>query len=451
MKTSDSVMLIAFCCLCIFIYTGCKKDLPPEKSVIITESDGNTTTSEDGATDNYTLKLATQPAANVTIYLAVDNQITVTPAQITFSDSTWDIPQTITVSAIDDEIPEGAHQGIITHSAKSMDADYDNIIVSPVVVNIEENEFSLIISGSRTGHFAVVDPVTGQDIAECAPAVNYVGETCLGYMGRKAVLISPVVPAGNPVIFTCDPFTGENPVQLLSDNEFYVLNIDGSPVEPRIVFSAKDPLESKHHVYTINEDGSSLTRLTQDEELIECPGRVLTKLMGADRPAWSPDGNRIAFVAFLSETETNYAHNAIVVMQATGENKEVVYDMPDVAEAHYDDICWSKDGEFILFGVSEDGIDKVKTLHVSTRKTTEIQQYMIVGSLGKESHWTDPLQQKILFNLHSPGGSDLYTIDYKTSGSSFTITSSPKKLTDGKAVGHSYQEADWQEWDGEMK
>lgn len=156
-------------------------------------------------------------------------------------------------------------------------------------------------------------------------------------------------------------------------------------------------------------------------------------------------------MGYLREVVANHAHNAVITMTADGANKTVVYNMPNKEEAHYDDLCWSKNGDFIIFGVSEDGIDKVKALHLASGTITEIQDYMIVDGLGKESHWTSPIQNKVLFNLRSPGGSDLYTINFTTSGSNFTVTSTPEKMTNGSDYGHAYQEADWQIWDGNKK
>jgi len=430
----------------MFVFSGCFPELN-SRAVIVDESGGNTFVTEDGETDTYTLVLRKLPAADVTVNITPDNQLSVSPNQVIFTTSSWNITQTITVSAIDDEIPEGDHIGQITHSSTSTDEKYNEIEIESIIVDIEDNDHSRIISGSRTGHFVIVDPITGTDIAESAPDIKYVGETSLGYMSQTAILVSPVVEAGSPVIFTCDPLTGGNLNQLFSDEDFYVLNIDGSRVEPRIVFSAKDAVDFLLHIYAINEDGSNLTRLSQVEEIIDCFG-VTTKIVGADRPSWSPDGSKIACVGYLREPGSNYSHNSLIVMNADGGNKTVVFNVPFKEEAHYDDVCWTRDGEFLIFGQSEDGISKIKALHVSSKNVQEIHQFMIVGTTEHESHWVSPLQDKILYNLHSPGGSDLYTIDYAISGSSLNIISEPFQLTDQMAVGHGYQEADWELWDG---
>jgi hypothetical protein len=60
----------------------------------ITLSDSNTTVSEGGATDTFTVVLDTQPTANVVITLNNTNgQVTTDVASLTFTTANWDTPQ----------------------------------------------------------------------------------------------------------------------------------------------------------------------------------------------------------------------------------------------------------------------------------------------------------------------------------------------------------------------
>jgi|GEM_PF-2840668 len=106
--------------------------------VTVTESGGSTNLAECGLTDTYTVVLNTPPSDNVTITPNPDTQQTVAPTQLTFTPANWDTPQTITVTATPDKIPEGSHTGMIEHSASSADADYDGIAVADVITNIIE-------------------------------------------------------------------------------------------------------------------------------------------------------------------------------------------------------------------------------------------------------------------------------------------------------------------------
>lgn len=67
-------------------------------------------TSETGApTQSFTLVLNSQPTANVTIGVASNdtNEIVVDKASVTFTATTWNVPQTITVSGVNDFIDDG--------------------------------------------------------------------------------------------------------------------------------------------------------------------------------------------------------------------------------------------------------------------------------------------------------------------------------------------------------
>lgn len=112
--------------------------LPPGVSLI--QSGGSTDVTEGGATDSYTLALNSQPNADVTITTAADSQVTANPASVIFTSVNWNVPQTVTVTAVDDTIYEGPHTGTITHSVSSADNSYNAISVAPVIANITDND-----------------------------------------------------------------------------------------------------------------------------------------------------------------------------------------------------------------------------------------------------------------------------------------------------------------------
>jgi len=109
-------------------------------TVTLAESDGSTSVTESGATDTYTLALGTQPTADVVVSVTGTDQLTVSPSTLTFTPENWDTPQTVTVSAVDDSVVEGEHTAVITHSAVSVDAEYNGISVADVTVSIEDDE-----------------------------------------------------------------------------------------------------------------------------------------------------------------------------------------------------------------------------------------------------------------------------------------------------------------------
>jgi hypothetical protein len=104
--------------------------------VVVRESGGTTRVTEGGATDSYTLVLTTQPTADVTITLMADSQVSVSPTTVTFTSANWNLPRTITVTAVDDGVVEDEHTGTIAHAVASADPVYHGIAVSNVVAVI---------------------------------------------------------------------------------------------------------------------------------------------------------------------------------------------------------------------------------------------------------------------------------------------------------------------------
>jgi uncharacterized protein (DUF1800 family) len=85
-------------------------------AVIITQSGGSTNTVEAGATDTYTVVLNKQPNGTVVITPTVTGDSTVNPTSLTFDASTWNTPQTVTVTAVNDATNERNEVANITHA-----------------------------------------------------------------------------------------------------------------------------------------------------------------------------------------------------------------------------------------------------------------------------------------------------------------------------------------------
>lgn len=112
--------------------------IPP--GVTLTPTNGSTDVTEGGSTDTYTVVLNTQPTANVSIAMSPDFQTTVSPTSLTFTPADWNTPQTVTVTAVDDNVYEGNHTGTVQHFASSADTAYSGIAVPSVTANITDND-----------------------------------------------------------------------------------------------------------------------------------------------------------------------------------------------------------------------------------------------------------------------------------------------------------------------
>gem|GEM_PF-2437065 len=93
---------------------------------------------EGGAVGNYTMVLSSQPTAPVTVTINADSQVTANPTSLAFTTENWNTAQTVTVTAVDDRVAEGAHTGTLTHTVTSADAIYNGVSVANVVASIKD-------------------------------------------------------------------------------------------------------------------------------------------------------------------------------------------------------------------------------------------------------------------------------------------------------------------------
>ena len=78
------------------------------------------------------------PSPTPTITITPDADLSVNSGSLTFTTGDWNVPQTITVTAVDDAIVEGVHTGSISHSASG--GAYDGVSISNVVANVTDND-----------------------------------------------------------------------------------------------------------------------------------------------------------------------------------------------------------------------------------------------------------------------------------------------------------------------
>ena len=118
--------------------------------VTITESYGATKVSEPNSTDTYDVELKSQPADDVMISVQAEAGVTVKKSggtaaasqMLTFTSSDWNMAQTITVTAVDDDIdqPRGTHSAKIIHMSSSDDDQYDGLSVRSVFAIIQDDD-----------------------------------------------------------------------------------------------------------------------------------------------------------------------------------------------------------------------------------------------------------------------------------------------------------------------
>jgi alpha-tubulin suppressor-like RCC1 family protein len=111
--------------------------------VTAAHNDGSTTVTEGGTTDTISVVLATEPAAGtVVVTLSPGSQVTLSSTTLTFTDSggatPWNVPQAVTVTAVNDAVAEGSHSTTIGFSASGL--AYTGVSIAPLTVSITDND-----------------------------------------------------------------------------------------------------------------------------------------------------------------------------------------------------------------------------------------------------------------------------------------------------------------------
>jgi hypothetical protein len=120
----------------------------PQSTIFVNESSLDVT--EGGGSTRYQVCLGpTRPTADVVVSLsrALD-QIEVGPATMTFTVATWLLPQTVTVTPLNDGVIESLHSDTVLSVVTSGDATYDGTFVAPLPVVINDNDGSASLSAS---------------------------------------------------------------------------------------------------------------------------------------------------------------------------------------------------------------------------------------------------------------------------------------------------------------
>ena len=95
----------------------------------------------EGGSGDYSVVLTSEPTADVTIEsrAPAGSDLTVNPSSLTFTSGDWDSPQTVAVSAADDN-DFTDDTGTIRHRVTSSDSDYNNRSVGSVAVTVDDDE-----------------------------------------------------------------------------------------------------------------------------------------------------------------------------------------------------------------------------------------------------------------------------------------------------------------------
>jgi hypothetical protein len=128
-----------------------------DPGVIVTQTDGSTNVTEGGASDTINVQLTAPPSQDVTVNFTDSNGQLVSIPPVVFTSSNWNIPQPVTITAIDDDIIEGPHTDNLNYTTSSGDTAFNSLAANDVVtVNIADND-------APGANVIVTDDVTSED------------------------------------------------------------------------------------------------------------------------------------------------------------------------------------------------------------------------------------------------------------------------------------------------
>ena len=115
-----------------------------DRGVVVSETE-LTVTEGDATGSSYTVVLAAQPTGDVTVTVGGHSgtDVSVSSVSLTFSTTTWETAQTVTVTAAQDA--DGVNDSVtLTHAVAG--GGYDGVVVASVEVTVEDDERGVVVS-----------------------------------------------------------------------------------------------------------------------------------------------------------------------------------------------------------------------------------------------------------------------------------------------------------------
>ncbi|MGL5063731.1 MAG: DUF4347 domain-containing protein [Microcoleus sp.] len=137
---------------------------PPGSPDIIISPVSGLVTTEAGGTEKFTIKLNSQPTADVTIDLRSNNvaEGVISTPSITFNSSNWDVAKEVTVTGVDDSVVDGdIDYKIITDKAVSTDPNYTNREVADVSLRNTDNDVEVVPPPPGGNPGIIISPASG--------------------------------------------------------------------------------------------------------------------------------------------------------------------------------------------------------------------------------------------------------------------------------------------------
>jgi hypothetical protein len=365
-------------------------------------------THESGLTDTFTIVLASQPTATVTIDLSSSDtdEGTVSPTSVSFTTLNWNEPQTITITGVDDSPP--ASDGniaytIVTAAASSSDSTYNNMNPGDIEVTNNDND---------TPGFTI-SPTSGLTTTEAGGQATF---TVVLNTQPTAVVTLPV-SSGD---------TGEGTVSPTSVS-FTTLNWN----EPQTVTitGEDDGIADGDQAYTIitgdptssdggyNGAGANPSDVSVTNEDNDTPGFTISAISGDT----SEDGDTATFTIRLNTEPTGN-----VVIDTASSNTGEGTASP--GQLTFTSLNWSKVQTVTVTGVDDgDNPDREVsyTIQLTVNSSTAATEYFALDpadvEVANQDNDVPPIFLPLIIKGFAPGP-DLIVDDVVATGSKVTVT-----------------------------
>ena len=162
--------------------------------IVITSSGGNNQLNESGDGDSFTIALSMQPSADVTITLTDNDssEISYNPTPLTFTPDNWDTPQTVDLSAPEDNIKDGNQTTLLTLTSTSTDTASNGLSTSTEVVTVDSaTEPGVTITDAPVSLMEGGDSQTLSFVLDTRPAAGTVVTITLSDNDSSEISYSP--------------------------------------------------------------------------------------------------------------------------------------------------------------------------------------------------------------------------------------------------------------------
>ncbi len=386
----------------------------PENTIIVSET--SIQTSENLTTNTFTVVLPFAPSGIVVFDIASDDPTegTVSTSILTFDPSNWNVPQTITVTGVNDDVQDGdsAYNIVLTTDQAATDdlSGYENVNPSDVAVtNLDNDIAGVTVSNSSNPTTEGLGIATFTIVLDTEPIENVTitltgdDATELGSLDISTVTFTPA-DWENPQTITV---TGKDDDLVDGDISYAIVTSNASSLDPNY-----DALVIAD-VSVINEDNDTAG-------VIVTPTSITTTEAG---------GTAIFSVVLTSKPATDAINYTVVVNVASSNTGEGIVDKSSLTFTASD---WNIPQIVTVTGIDDilvDGTIAYTILNTIDAALTTDANYDIVTPDDVSVNNTDNDSATLSIDSLTQTEADSGSVDYV-----FTITHAGAEIVGGYGV-----------------